>query len=93
MKGAKIKALCLLSGGLDSSLAAKVVRDQGIEVIGVNFIGPFSASADQGKGSAGLDLKGDSVHSQCHALGRLKKRLQISYRQQNTVSHYRTPPC
>ena len=65
MKGAKIKALCLLSGGLDSSLAAKVVRDQGIEVIGVNFIGPFLASGDQVKASAaaavarsiGIDLR------------------------------------
>jgi tRNA-specific 2-thiouridylase len=36
-----IKAVCLLSGGLDSSLALKVVKDQGIEVTAVNFRGPF----------------------------------------------------
>ena len=32
-----MKAIALLSGGLDSTLAAKVVKDQGIDVIGVNF--------------------------------------------------------
>jgi tRNA U34 2-thiouridine synthase MnmA/TrmU len=32
-----MKAIALLSGGLDSTLAAKVVKDQGIEVIGVHF--------------------------------------------------------
>ncbi len=39
--GSKVKALCLLSGGLDSSLAMKLVLDQGVEVIAVNFVGPF----------------------------------------------------
>ncbi len=33
----KIKALGMLSGGLDSSLAAKILIDQGIEVEGINF--------------------------------------------------------
>ena len=33
----KIKAVAMLSGGLDSSLAVKIVADQGIEVIGVNY--------------------------------------------------------
>ncbi|MFW6006168.1 MAG: hypothetical protein ACOC9A_01855 [Candidatus Bipolaricaulota bacterium] len=31
------KALALISGGLDSQLAAKLVSDQGIEVIGANY--------------------------------------------------------
>ena len=38
MKG---KALALLSGGLDSTLAVKMVRDMGIEVEAVHFTTPF----------------------------------------------------
>ncbi|MBU0548232.1 MAG: tRNA 4-thiouridine(8) synthase ThiI [Candidatus Omnitrophica bacterium] len=37
----KIKALALVSGGLDSLLAAKLIQDQGIEVTGVHFKIPF----------------------------------------------------
>ena len=35
------KAICLISGGLDSMLAAKVVAEQGVEVEGVNFFTGF----------------------------------------------------
>ena len=38
---AKIKALALYSGGLDSILACRVIMDQGIEVHALNFITPF----------------------------------------------------
>ncbi len=41
------KALAMISGGLDSTLAAKLIKDQGIEVIGLcfksYFFGPTSA--------------------------------------------------
>jgi tRNA U34 2-thiouridine synthase MnmA/TrmU len=37
-----IKAVSLFSGGLDSILATKIIMDQGIEVIAVNFIHPFA---------------------------------------------------
>lgn len=37
----KRKAIALISGGLDSMLAAKVVLDQGIDVEGVNFFTGF----------------------------------------------------
>jgi len=37
----KIKALALISGGLDSLLAAKLIHDQGCEVIGLHFKIPF----------------------------------------------------
>lgn len=37
----QIKALALISGGLDSLLAAKLIKEQGIEVIGVHFKIPF----------------------------------------------------
>ncbi|BAU56678.1 tRNA (5-methylaminomethyl-2-thiouridylate)-methyltransferase [Halorhodospira halochloris] len=38
---AKRKALALISGGLDSMLAARVIQDQGIHVEGVNFYTGF----------------------------------------------------
>jgi len=37
----KVKALALFSGGLDSSLAIKLIKDQGIEVIALNFVSHF----------------------------------------------------
>lgn len=37
----KIKAVALFSGGLDSTLAVKLIQEKGIEVIGVNFKTPF----------------------------------------------------
>ena len=36
-KKQKTKALGLLSGGLDSTLAARMLQDQGVEVRGVHF--------------------------------------------------------
>lgn len=36
-----MKAVSLLSGGLDSQLAVCLVKRQGIDVVGVNFITPF----------------------------------------------------
>ena len=35
------KAIALLSGGLDSTLAIKIMLQQGIEIIAVNFTSPF----------------------------------------------------
>ncbi len=37
----KHKAIGLLSGGLDSRLAVKMLQEQGIEVIALNFVTPF----------------------------------------------------
>jgi tRNA-specific 2-thiouridylase len=36
-----MKALALFSGGLDSALAIKVIKDQGIDVIALNFVSHF----------------------------------------------------
>src|SRR5438094_5840379 len=36
-----IKAIGLLSGGLDSALAARLIKDQGVEVKAVNFYTGF----------------------------------------------------
>jgi len=41
------KALALISGGLDSQLAAKVVANQGLEVVGVNFKTGFSSEQNE----------------------------------------------
>ena len=37
-----VRALALLSGGLDSMLAIKLILDQGIDVVAINFTSPFS---------------------------------------------------
>ncbi|HRZ13880.1 MAG TPA: hypothetical protein P5110_00025 [Candidatus Omnitrophota bacterium] len=44
-----IKALALISGGLDSILAARIVKDAGIETVGVYFRIPFSVRKRKGK--------------------------------------------
>lgn len=45
------KAICLLSGGLDSSLAARLMQEQGIEVLAVTFVAPFLHSSKETGGS------------------------------------------
>lgn len=42
------KAIGLLSGGLDSTLAVKLILNQGIEVTALNFITPFCACTSKG---------------------------------------------
>ncbi|NPV13970.1 hypothetical protein HPY86_03445 [candidate division WOR-3 bacterium] len=44
----KVKAVSLLSGGLDSILACRVILDQGIEVFGLNFVSPFCTCTRKG---------------------------------------------
>jgi hypothetical protein len=46
----KVKALAMLSGGLDSTLAVKLILDQDIEVEALNFVSPFCLC---GKGGCG----------------------------------------
>lgn len=50
------KALALVSGGLDSILAAKLVQMQGIEVIGICFASVFFGSGNAEKMAAQVDL-------------------------------------
>jgi len=40
-KKGKTKALVLLSGGLDSILAIKILQNQGIDVTGISFVSYF----------------------------------------------------
>ena len=44
-----MKAIGLFSGGLDSTLAVKMIQDQGIEVIAVKFTGPFFQAPPDGR--------------------------------------------
>lgn len=55
----QIRALGLFSGGLDSMLAATVLRTQGIEVEGITFTSPFfgAARAHQSAGYLKLPLR------------------------------------
>jgi tRNA-specific 2-thiouridylase len=43
------KAVVLMSGGLDSTLAVRMIHDMGIEIVGVHFTGPF-CQCNRGKG-------------------------------------------
>jgi tRNA-specific 2-thiouridylase len=47
-------ALGLLSGGLDSTLAAKVLIDQGIEVHAINFTSPFCTCSPKSSGCSAV---------------------------------------
>ena len=47
------KAVILLSGGLVSTLAARIVRDQGIELHAIHFTSPFCTCSHKGQGNGG----------------------------------------
>jgi tRNA U34 2-thiouridine synthase MnmA/TrmU len=47
------KAISLLSGGLDSVLATRLMKDQGIEVVALHFTSPF-CNCNKGNGGCGL---------------------------------------
>ncbi len=47
------RAVALLSGGLDSTLAARLILEKGIKVVGLNFISPFCL-CDRKKGCRGI---------------------------------------
>ena len=51
----KSKVVALLSGGLDSMLAVRVILDQGVPVTALRFLTHFGCDAD-GTGSCGKDV-------------------------------------
>jgi len=63
----KIKALALVSGGLDSLLAAKLIKDQGLEVIGLHFKIPF-CKLDIKKSFPDIGIKIIEVNLACEFL-------------------------
>jgi len=52
-----IKAIALMSGGLDSTLAAKVIKDQGIEVVGLHLLSPFGCRENVQKNADALGIE------------------------------------
>lgn len=48
----RVKALALFSGGLDSILAVKLILNQGIDVVAIHFVSPFSCCAKDDWGVA-----------------------------------------
>lgn len=48
-----MKAIALISGGLDSTLALKLIKDQGIEIIALNFKTPFCLCDKKGTAGCG----------------------------------------
>ncbi|MEA2113307.1 MAG: tRNA 4-thiouridine(8) synthase ThiI [Patescibacteria group bacterium] len=54
---AKIKCLALLSGGLDSILAVKILQKQGVEVTGLCFVSYFFNSKSAEKAAEQLKIK------------------------------------
>jgi tRNA U34 2-thiouridine synthase MnmA/TrmU len=51
-----MKALCVFSGGLDSLLAAELIRSQGINVLGIFFETPFFTSKQAELSAKSIDL-------------------------------------
>ena len=45
------KAIVLLSGGLDSTLAVKLMQEQGLDVLALNFTSPFCTCSSRVDGS------------------------------------------
>lgn len=44
------KAISLMSGGLDSALATKLIMDQNVEVVGLHFTSPFASKREKDRG-------------------------------------------
>ncbi len=62
VKESKIKAVAAFSGGLDSILAVKIVMDQGVDVIALNFKSFFCRDDKSNKGSAGSSINRAAGH-------------------------------
>lgn len=52
----KVKGIALFSGGLDSILAALLIREQGIDVQGITFETPFFSAQKAKSGARAIDL-------------------------------------
>lgn len=64
------RALALVSGGLDSLLAVKVLQEQGIDVVGLSFESPFfnAQNAQKGAERLGIDLRVVDITEEIWAL-------------------------
>ncbi|MEA1961249.1 MAG: tRNA 4-thiouridine(8) synthase ThiI [Bacillota bacterium] len=58
-----MKAISLFSGGLDSQLAVCLMKEQGIEIIGINFTTPFFGAEESTiKAAKDLDIELTTIH-------------------------------
>ena len=57
MKRRKARALVMFSGGLDSILAVKLLQKQGIRIVGINFVTPFSNPEIPSRIAKGIGIK------------------------------------
>ncbi len=73
----KIKALCLISGGLDSALAAGIVLSQGVEVQGLGFMSAFFSEEKTSR----------TMEKVCDELGIGLKILDISREHLELIQH------
>lgn len=69
-----MKALALLSGGLDSTLAVKLILNQGIEVEALNFVTPFCLCK---KGGCGATEVANKFHIPLKIINAGKEYLKI----------------
>ncbi len=53
----EISALSLLSGGLDSLLAVKILQEQGVRVVGLTFTTPFFGAENARRGAEQLGIE------------------------------------
>jgi len=68
-----MKAIALVSGGLDSILAAKLIRDQGIDVIALHFYIPFCLKPKKTSG----DNQNDALKQRAENLGLEYKKVRL----------------
>ncbi len=74
-KSRPVRALALLSGGLDSTLAVKLMIEQGIGVTAVNFVSPFCTCSSRAEGS-------------CHMASEVARTLGVKIRVLNKGMEY-----
>lgn len=74
--GRNIKAIALLSGGLDSTLAVRLILEQGIEIEALNFVTPFCNCNRGGEGCAARRAA-DEVGILCKTVAVTKEFFQI----------------
>ncbi len=70
------KAIALLSGGLDSTLAVKLILDQGIEVEALNFVTPF-CTCNRGGGGCAAKRVADEVSIPCKTVAVTDEFFQV----------------